>query len=405
MKKSEKGIQIISIIVFMILVLFGIFHVLGFTKIVGNAVTEIFSGEDLPSSEEPNEPPEIPMQTEKTYVYGHSGLVASVDEVGEKRFYVQDHLGSNVVVLNEDNEVVEETLHEDFGAVREHDFVPGEEITKYKYTGKEFEDDDLYYYGARFYNPEIGRFISADSVAGDVGSSQTLNRYVYVSNNPLKYVDPSGNIIKNVNVPGAEQALETLYKYSPMIKTLGESVSDTITLNSFEFHNSWFEPSVAGLYHIREKKVEVGDAFGGAKFLSIITHELFHAVEYLSPPGGNRESYLMKEYGDELMANLMRPYGPPAPLSGYSSYLNNLGEIHATTETIKVLNKLGKDTYSKEDISKALEMQEVYREKNLKDVQDSKEIEIRIYVDTMKQPEIRPSHEIKVNEEQKLVGN
>jgi len=35
-------------------------------------------------------------------------------------------------------------------------------------------------------------FISADSVAGDIGSPQTLNRYIYVTNNPLKYVDPSG---------------------------------------------------------------------------------------------------------------------------------------------------------------------------------------------------------------------
>ena len=120
-------------------------------------------------------------------------MVASVDEVGEKRFYYQDHLGSNVLVLNENNEVVEETLYSDFGKVREHDIASGEESSKYKYTGKEMDNSELYYYGARFYNPEIGRFISADSVAGEITNTQTLNRYVYVTNNPMKYVDPTGN--------------------------------------------------------------------------------------------------------------------------------------------------------------------------------------------------------------------
>ena len=43
----------------------------------------------------------------------------------------------------------------------------------------------LYYYGARYYDPLIGRFIIAD----------TLNRYSYVLNNPLRYMDPSGNTV------------------------------------------------------------------------------------------------------------------------------------------------------------------------------------------------------------------
>ena len=85
----------------------------------------------------------------------------------------------------------------DFGKVREHDIASGEESSKYKYTGKEMDNSELYYYGARFYNPEIGRFISADSVAGEITSTQSLNKYVYVTNNPMKYVDPSGKYIES----------------------------------------------------------------------------------------------------------------------------------------------------------------------------------------------------------------
>jgi len=53
----------------------------------------------------------------------------------------------------------------------------------------------LYYYGARYYDSIIGRFISADMVAQDFMTPQTLNRYSYVLNNPLRYVDPSGNTV------------------------------------------------------------------------------------------------------------------------------------------------------------------------------------------------------------------
>jgi hypothetical protein len=51
----------------------------------------------------------------------------------------------------------------------------------------------LYDYGARFYSPLLGRFISPDSVVQNPSDPQTLNRYSYTRNNPLRYTDPSGH--------------------------------------------------------------------------------------------------------------------------------------------------------------------------------------------------------------------
>jgi hypothetical protein len=48
------------------------------------------------------------------------------------------------------------------------------------------------YYRARYYHPALGRFVSADTIVPDPANSQSLNRYAYVLNNPLRYVDPSG---------------------------------------------------------------------------------------------------------------------------------------------------------------------------------------------------------------------
>jgi len=43
-------------------------------------------------------------------------------------------------------------------------------------------------YGARFYDPALGRFVSADSIVPEPGNPQALNRYAYVLGNPLRYV-------------------------------------------------------------------------------------------------------------------------------------------------------------------------------------------------------------------------
>ncbi|MEK6954231.1 MAG: RHS repeat-associated core domain-containing protein [Candidatus Micrarchaeota archaeon] len=62
-----------------------------------------------------------------------------------------------------------------------------------EFTGKPMDEGTgLAYFGARFYDPQIGRFVSADSLPGKAAIPQTFNRYSYVSNNPLKYIDPSG---------------------------------------------------------------------------------------------------------------------------------------------------------------------------------------------------------------------
>ena len=66
---------------------------------------------------------------------------------------------------------------------------------KHKFTGQELDSESgLYYYGARYYDPEIGRFISPDSIVQDYTNPQSLNRYSYCRNNPIILTDPSGHL-------------------------------------------------------------------------------------------------------------------------------------------------------------------------------------------------------------------
>ena len=70
----------------------------------------------------------------------------------------------------------------------------GSAPTDYGFTGQRLDSSSaLMYYGARYYDPVLGRFISADSIVPSAGNPQGLNRYAYVYNNPLRYRDPSGN--------------------------------------------------------------------------------------------------------------------------------------------------------------------------------------------------------------------
>lgn len=63
---------------------------------------------------------------------------------------------------------------------------------QYLYNGKEKDTTNLYYYGACYYDPQIGRFITRDLIDGHQKNSQSLNRYSYCYNDPTRFIDPEG---------------------------------------------------------------------------------------------------------------------------------------------------------------------------------------------------------------------
>ncbi|UFJ41428.1 hypothetical protein LOK74_02510 [Brevibacillus humidisoli] len=64
----------------------------------------------------------------------------------------------------------------------------------FRYAGEVYDEETgMYYLRARYYDPRIGRFVTEDTYKGQVDNPLTLNRYTYVHNNPLRYVDPSGH--------------------------------------------------------------------------------------------------------------------------------------------------------------------------------------------------------------------
>jgi RHS repeat-associated protein len=106
------------------------------------------------------------------------------------RLHYKDLLGSTAMTVDVAGKVWE-TEYAPFGELVS---TSGDPSTKSDYL---FNDKSsyagLYYYGARYYDPGLGRFISPDSIYPGI-DSQNLNPYAYCNNNPTSMVDPSGNI-------------------------------------------------------------------------------------------------------------------------------------------------------------------------------------------------------------------
>jgi RHS repeat-associated protein len=105
-----------------------------------------------------------------------------------------DHLGSTAVAYDTAT-TAQRQLYLPYGAPRWPN--PSTLPTDYRFTGQRSEEailGSLYDYGARFYSPAIGRFLSPDPIVPSPGDPQSLNRYNYVLGNPLRYVDPAGHV-------------------------------------------------------------------------------------------------------------------------------------------------------------------------------------------------------------------
>jgi RHS repeat-associated protein len=127
-----------------------------------------------------------------TKYYAFNGQRVAMRE-GDVVYYLHgDHLGSTSVASSDSGALHSRQGYTPYGEVR---YVTGELPTEFGFTGQRKDSYvELIQMGARWYSPKIGRWLSADSIIPDFVNPQSFNRYSYVYNNALKYVDPTGHI-------------------------------------------------------------------------------------------------------------------------------------------------------------------------------------------------------------------
>jgi RHS repeat-associated protein len=126
-----------------------------------------------------------------TYIMAGGLRIAAKESGGSLRIYHSDHLGSANIVTDGLGLAAELTENTPFGSTSRDE---GLVNVAHKFTGQRFDDETgLYYYGARYYDQDLGRFISPDSLVQAPFTPQSLNRYSYCVNSPIQNVDPSGH--------------------------------------------------------------------------------------------------------------------------------------------------------------------------------------------------------------------
>jgi len=107
-------------------------------------------------------------------------------------FFATDHLGSTSATLWANGSLRSRLRYDPWGKER---YTLSVTPSGYRYTSQRWDSGlGLYDYNARYYDPALGKFISADTLVPDPAAPQAFNRYAYTLGNPLRYTDPTGHL-------------------------------------------------------------------------------------------------------------------------------------------------------------------------------------------------------------------
>ena len=130
------------------------------------------------------------------YVYG-LGLIGEEKQNCGFKTYHYDLRGSTVAITNMSGTVTDTFTYDTYGKMTSR---TGSTFVIFGYNGRDGVVTDvngLIYMRARYYSPELRRFVNADIVAGEITNGITLNRYAYANANPVTNVDPLGLMVRN----------------------------------------------------------------------------------------------------------------------------------------------------------------------------------------------------------------
>ena len=124
------------------------------------------------------------------HIYAGSQRIASIVPGNDIYYVCSDQIMSSKVMVDETGNNDQTRDYYPYGATR----TASGSISAYQFSGKEKDVTGLYYFGARYYDPTIGRWLSCDP------AEQGWSPYVYCGNNPIIMVDPDGEFFGDIKI-------------------------------------------------------------------------------------------------------------------------------------------------------------------------------------------------------------
>jgi RHS repeat-associated protein len=147
------------------------------------------------------------------YLHADNAL-AELDAAGQPTYLLDDALGSVRGLTDSGGSLTGTADYDVFGQVR----ASSGAASVFGFTGQQLDaETGLTYLRARYLDPRLGRFLSADSLQPNAPGSQGYNPYAYAANNPTTWVDPSGHMPQAAKAAIAIIAIQAFLTISPPI--------------------------------------------------------------------------------------------------------------------------------------------------------------------------------------------
>ena len=318
------------------------------------------------------------------YVYG-LGLIGE-EKQGEFKTYHFDYRGSTVALTDSTGSITDTFEYDTYGNVTER---TGDSFVIFGYNGRDgvvTDKNGLIYMRARYYSPEMRRFVNADILRGEISDSTSLNRYSYVNGNPVSFVDPFG-LSADDRIPNSNEKniILVLYdaenfsrqaqdevKYLSSTYDYDEIITESINSKE-EFIKVWnkYANSLSGIsliFHGSPKHIWIGEDFmvddvrelkktdaeflrllscnGGHKDVSDNMANAFrdnHDIDQIYAMDGNLSFYPRNWY---LIGHNYSKYGPRLSFSqdGFNKYASTVRKFVGPNVGTGYINEKRKPT-------------------------------------------------------------
>ena len=155
-------------------------------------------------------------------------LIYSEDSGANRRYFLYNGHGDTVQLTSTTGSSIKTYDYDAFGNEKNPD---PSDTNMFRYCGEYFDKETgTIYLRARYYDPTIGRFITEDSYRGKDSDQLSLNLYTYCQNDPIDYIDPSGNTIKGF-FGGFIKSIDDSF-FGGYVEKISHSLQSLVGINS-----------------------------------------------------------------------------------------------------------------------------------------------------------------------------